>query len=79
MSRPSQDGSNRKGKKRARESFIPHPTTSHDWEKDDEELDLESRLFGTSKLKSKSNGRGKVEVDNELNGMDDDDVGIFLS
>jgi hypothetical protein len=64
-----------KGKKKAREPFVPQPATptTHDWEKDDEELDLEARLFGGSKVRKVI----EEEVDEELAKVDDGDVRLF--
>jgi hypothetical protein len=64
--------SHSKKRSKTTSSFTPRTDVAHDWQKDDEELDLESRLFGTSK-------KAKVAVsqdeENELEGVDDDDVG----
>jgi hypothetical protein len=69
----------RNGKKRAGRSSdaaeVKRPRT-HDWEKDDEEVDLEAKLFGASKVK-KGKGKAKVafeEEDHTLGQLDDDDV-----
>lgn len=56
---------------------------THDWEKDDTEVDLEAKLFGTSRVKGKGGkgkGKGKggksEEVDTGLGQVDDDDVSV---
>ena len=69
----------RNGKKRAgrgSEGIEVKRPRPHDWEKDDEEVDLEAKLFGASKVK-KGKGKAKVafeEEDHTLGQLDDDDV-----
>ncbi|WWC85185.1 uncharacterized protein L201_000043 [Kwoniella dendrophila CBS 6074] len=74
-----------KNKRRSRPSdFESVPRTeevTHDWEKSDEELELEEALFGTSKIQSKSRSKGKgpssaFVVDNEGDENDDDQGGL---
>ena len=47
---------------------------THDWEKDDEELELEAALFGTSKKRSLVNGHGSGAEDDGMEDVDDDEV-----
>jgi hypothetical protein len=47
---------------------------SHEWDKDDEELELEERLFGKSRKRTKGDSGREVEGRNELADVDDEDV-----
>ena len=64
--------SHSKKRSKTTSSFTPRSDVAHDWQKDDEELELESRLFGTSK---KTKVAVNQDEENELEGVDDDDVG----
>ena len=60
----------------------PQRDVVHDWEKDDEELELEAALFGTSKKRAKGvNDHARVSgpEDEEVDGLDDlddEEVGV---
>ena len=59
----------------------PRKTRAHDWEKDEEEVDLEAKLFGASRVKKTKMGKGRTvaeeeQADGELAELDDDDVGF---
>lgn len=57
----------------------PRPATEN-WQKDQEEIDLEAKLFGTSKLKKAHVGRAREDdVDEEMEEMEDDDVSLAMS
>lgn len=58
-----------------------HADIPHDWEKDDEELELEEVLFGRSKKRAKANGNFLLDQGNgdmgdgdEVVEMEDDEV-----
>jgi hypothetical protein len=66
-----------KGKRKVYEPPTRPTEPVHDWEKDEEELDLEARLFGGSR-KGKSKGLVDSRDDLERSGLesvDDDEVG----
>jgi hypothetical protein len=54
---------------------------THNWEKDDTEVDLEAKLFGTTRVSGKGKGKGKggkksQDGDTGLGQVDDDDVSV---
>ncbi|ORY32090.1 WD40-repeat-containing domain protein [Naematelia encephala] len=50
---------------------------SHDWDKDDEELDLESRLFGAKRSKVTKKSIEEEKEEDELRDLDDDELFTF--
>lgn len=73
-----------KGGKRRQQQAAQESTTgskrprAQQWDKDEEEIDLEVKLFGTSRLKNVKSARGAEDyaVDVEMGGMEDDDVSL---
>jgi hypothetical protein len=56
----------------------PHKPVDNEWEKEDEELDLEAQLFGRSKKRAKA-GPSKVKTVKEDEASDEDMDDVSLS
>ncbi|WVW83473.1 hypothetical protein I302_105494 [Kwoniella bestiolae CBS 10118] len=70
-----------KHKRRSRPSDLVEPTPrttepTHDWEKSDEELELEAELFGASKKKSKKSKSKGVPFQVDTTGADEEEGGL---
>lgn len=63
---------------RHREAPTARAGVSHDWEKDEEELGLEEKLFGIGRVRDARRGNGSVE-DEEEGSEEDEESGGGMS
>ena len=71
-----------KSKRRDLGEEDPRKSRPHDWQKDEEEIDLEAKLFGASRVKKGKSKSKEAVADEAVDGHfgeldDDDDVSFF--